>query len=187
LLHSPERIVLDPNAQRLTTGTDAVRAQVDLFGSSQLRVTISDQFDPPAVNWRSRTSGGKVIQYPNQWHVTAEPAERQLSTRFLAAIQVTGDVEGSVLGDPVREAENVIRTSNWRITAALAPTRDASLLIERIDGKAALAIDYDEFSVAGTKYESSVSETVLVEDANQLVRRCHDELPQAARHLGKDL
>ncbi|MBC8877200.1 MAG: DUF4962 domain-containing protein [Planctomycetes bacterium] len=174
LLHSIQLISTSTDGRRLFAVADTGRAQVDLFASSELQVRISDQFDPPAVNWRDKTSGGKVIQYPNQWHVTAEPTERLTSARFLAVIQVANNNEAASLETPIRQADGVIRTSNWQITAALDPTLDASLLIQRADGKAALAVDCPEFTVGDAQYESAEPESVLIEDANGPVRRCQD-------------
>ena len=175
LLHSIQPITKSTDGRRLLTVSDAGQAQVELFVSSELQVTISDQFDPPAVNWRNKTSGGKVNQYPNQWHVTAEPTKRLASARFLAVIQVADNIEAASLERPIRQANGVIRTSNWRITAALDPAQDASLLIQRADGKAALAVDCPKFTVGDTQYESAQPESVLIEDANGPARRCQDE------------
>jgi len=175
LLHSPGEMTANPDQQRLLAAVDTSRAQVDLFGTGSLRMTVSDRFDPPAVNWRNRTSGGAVVEYPNQWHATVVPAEKLTKARFLAIFQIHSSASPQSPATPVDEPNGAIRVAGWRITAALDPSRDASLLIERTDGKAALAVDCPVVSVGGTQYELLPSESLLVEDAGKLVERCLDE------------
>jgi hypothetical protein len=174
LLHSIHPISKNTDGSRLSTAGHTAQAQIDLFTSTDLQTTVSDQFDPPAVNWRDKTSGGKVIQYPNQWHVTAEPTKSLKSARFLAVIRVAQGNKANSFDEPIRGADGVIRTSAWRITAALDPARDASLLIERADGQAALAVDCPEFTVAERKYESAGAESVLIEDGSRTTQHCAD-------------
>lgn len=175
LLHSPGEITANPRQQRLLAAVETARAQVDLFGTSSLRITVTDRFDPPALNWRNRTSGGAVIEYPNQWHATVVPAEKGTKARFLAVFQIHASESPQSPAMPVGEPNGAIRVADWRITAALDPSRDASLLIERTDGEAALAVDCPAVSAGGTDYELSRSESLLVEDRGKLVRRCEDE------------
>jgi hypothetical protein len=154
---------------------------VDLFAAGPLEIAVSDQFDPPAVNWRKRTSGGSVIEYANQWHATAVPEEDLRRTRFLAVLQIHPAGSRQLPSAPATEPSGAFRIADWRITAQLDPAQDASLLVERADGKAALAIDCPALEIAGTRYDLSGSESLLVEDAGKLVERCEDELPQAAK------
>jgi hypothetical protein len=180
LLHSPDEIEVQADQQRLFASADTVRAQVDLFGSDELKMTVSDQFDPPAINWRNKSSGGRTIEYPNQWHVTAVPVEEASRARFLAIYQI--QVGGSTSFDvPTRESEETICVSNWRITAGLKPPQAAMLLVERTDGKAALAVDRPTVTVAGVQHGSSGSESLLVEGTQPIILRCTDEVPDAIR------
>ncbi|NQT12487.1 MAG: heparinase II/III-family protein, partial [Planctomycetes bacterium] len=181
LLHSPGEMTADADRQRLSAGVDTARAQVALFGTGPLQLAVSDQFDPPAVNWRKRTSSGKVIEYANQWHATAAPKVDLKKARFLAIIQIHGGESRRSPAAPVAGPNGAVRVADWRITAQLDPSQDASLLIERTDGKAALSVDQRTAKVGGTEYELSGSESLLVEDAGKLVQRCEDELPEAAR------
>ncbi len=177
LLHSSHRIVANPAKQRLSVASDTARAQVDLSGSTALQIAVSDQFDPPAVNWRKKTSGGEVLEYPDQWHVTAAPNERSEAMRFLAIIQVGTDEQATSFETPKRESDDVIRVADWRIAASMDSASPASLLIERSDGGAALAVDCPEFSVGATHYASSRAESMLVEGEGHRIQRCHDGYP----------
>jgi len=181
LLHSKAKITPDAGRQRLVAEVKTARGQVNLLASAPLEVSVDDRFDPPAVNWRKRKQGGKIIKYPNQWHATAVPAQRSAKARFLAVIQVrpTGDASG--FEDPVVEDDGWVRVGDWRIQAELNTARDASLLVERADRQAVLAVDKTSVTCGRTHYDLPPGTSLLVEQTGEIVRRCRDELPQAAR------
>lgn len=60
---------------------------------------------------------------------------QQTTDVALAVIQVTDNNKTASLDNPIRQADGVIRASNWRITAALDPAQNASLLIQRADDR----------------------------------------------------
>jgi len=175
LLHSSDKMSTVTDRARVLIAGATARAQVDLFARDKLRIMVSDIFHPAAVNWRNKTSGGQVIQYPNQWHATAQPLHSATSTRFLAVIQVGPRDESALFSTPTCGSEGVVRVANWRIAAALDPARPASLQIERADGKAALAVDCRKFTVGGVRYQSTRPESVLIDTATDLVQRCPDQ------------
>lgn len=179
LLHSPHKIGANPDQQRLLVKTDNIQAQVDLFGSEALQVHVSNQFDPPALNWRNKKSGGETIDYPNQWHLTATPPKKSPKARFLTVFQIEENGERSLVA--VGREIDSIHVADWQITAALNPAHPASLLLKRTDGAAALAVDCPAVVVGGTEYKSTGAESMLVEQAGKIIRRCTDELPEAAR------
>lgn len=155
--------------------TSGSRAQVNLFDTSKLSVNISDQFDPPAMNWRDRTSGGEVIQYPNQWHVTAEPACKSRAMRYLAIIQMSPRSNSEPIDKPVMDTEDLLALSNWTIDGELDTAKPAPLLIRRNDDEAVLAVDCPEVSPEGVNYETNASESFLIESGT--AQRCEDERP----------
>jgi hypothetical protein len=177
LLHSGQPITADADGGRLLAAVDKARAQVDLFGHTPLVTTISDRFDPPAVNWRDKSSGGKLLQYADQWHVAAVPNGRSKSARFLAVVRVAPDRQSAGFPTLLQESDDTFLAGGWRISATLDPDRPASLLIQRTDGGAALAMDRTALTVDGVPYPSSPGESVLVEDAGQIVLRCGDAPP----------
>lgn len=175
LLHSPHQIDWDKATHRLMVEASESRAQANLFGSSKLSVSITDQFDPPAVNWREKTSGGEVIQYPDQWHVTAEPADEARTMRYLAVIQLSRRNSSEPIEGPVMDTEGVLRVPGWKIDAELDAAKPASLLIRRNDEQAVLAVDFEDLSSNGVNYKTSASESLLIESGT--VQRCEDERP----------
>jgi len=86
LLHSSHELKIADGA--LLGGNSKSNTRVDLFASTPLATDIHTRFDPPAVNWRKKTSGGKILEYPDQWHFTATPESKQERLRVLAVIQV---------------------------------------------------------------------------------------------------
>jgi uncharacterized protein DUF4962/heparinase II/III-like protein len=177
LLHSPGKIEA---GDRLLATIDGDQAQIDFFASEPVKGAVSDKFEPPALNWRDKKSGGETLKYPDQSHLTVMPKEKSSKARFLAVLQIAdkGDRSTDV---PTREKGRPIRVADWKITAALDSSQPPFLLIERIDGGAALAVDYPAVSVGGTEYRLSESESLLVEHVDGIVRRCGDEVPEAAR------
>jgi hypothetical protein len=150
---------------------------VAAFGSAPLTATVDDTFDPPAVNWREKRSRGKVIEYPDQWHAALAPSKPMRALRFLAVLHVLP--EGHVAPDPTaRMGDNGhIHTGMWRIDAALDLERDASLLVERLDATAFLAVDRPLFTVGSREYKLAPGTSVLSEGSGSLFRQCHDEVP----------
>ncbi len=180
LLHSPGKIEANADEQLLAT-TDNARAQIELLASDALKTAISDEFDPPALNWRDKKSGGETIEYPNQWHLTAVPKEKATKARFLAIFQIQNREHLTSFERMNHEPRDTIQVADWQITVALNSNQPASLLIERTDGTAALAVDSPAVNVGEIELKLSGSESLLVEGSGKIVRRCGDELPEAAR------
>ena len=108
------------------------------------------------------------------------PKEKSTKARFLAVLQIAASGSESFVV-PVREPSGAVRVGNWRITAGLDASEPASLLVERSDGAAGLAVDCASATVSGREYELSGAESGLVEEGGEVVRRCGDEVPVAAR------
>jgi hypothetical protein len=175
LVHSPAE--LTARGQRLSGGVSTGRGQIDLAGSQSLVITISDRFDPPAVNWRGKKDDKQVIEYPNQWHATVNPQEKSQRMRFLAAIQVRLQTDTAPLEEAKMDKEGRLRVGPWQIRAELNAARDASLLVERSDGQAALAADRPQLMLAGKSYDVPAGGAILLEERGGLVQSCVDELP----------
>jgi hypothetical protein len=95
LLHCEERISADAANNRLDATTSTARSRVDFFAATALNFNVHNRFDPPALNWRKRTSGGKLVEYPDQWHVAVSPTAKAAKMRYLAVVQVL-DREGTL-------------------------------------------------------------------------------------------
>ena len=179
LLHSPGKIEATSEEQFFAS-TGNAQAQIDFCASAAVKGTVSDKFDPPALNWRDKKSGGKTIEYPNQWHLTVVPKERSAKARFLAVLQVGRD--GKPLAtNPDHGKDGVIQVGDWRIAAALKTSQSPSLLIKRNDGDATLAVDCDVVTVNTIRYRSSEPGALLIEESGGVFQR-EDDLSDTARY-----
>jgi Domain of unknown function (DUF4962)/Heparinase II/III-like protein len=180
LLHSPDKILCQPANNRLTVATASARSEVDYFAPLPLNFDISDRFDPPAVNWRDKTSRGKVIRYPNQWHATVSPTSKVAKMRYLAVIQVVHPHDANALNPPQTRGRGTIQVGSWSITATLDPGKPAALEIRSLDGKAALAVNKPSITLASRRYETTRPDSsILVEirPGSGIVRQSADGRP----------
>ncbi|MHC4541254.1 MAG: DUF4962 domain-containing protein, partial [Planctomycetota bacterium] len=164
LLHSPDKITCEPGSNRLVVAAPSARSQIDFFAPLPLSFDVHDRFDPPAVNWRDKISGGKVIRYPNQWHACVSPTSKVGTMRYLAVIQVAGLDDVSLLDSPEVRGRDTIRVGSWSIAATLDPAKPAALEIQSLDGKAALAVNKPSVTLASARYQAArLDSSILVE------------------------
>ena len=184
LLHSGRAMTANRRKQRLRTRERTARAQVDLMGSTPLRIEVDDQFDPPAINWSRRAFEGKTpAVFPRQWHATVSPETPCGAMRYLAVMQVRAVEDTTEFDDPAAE-EGWVCVGDWMIQAELDASKPASLVVRSRDGKAVLGADVSGVAVGKKQYRAGRSSvSILVERRGKevLVQRSADELPQAAR------
>ncbi len=182
LLHSPWPVVV--KADTPTVRGPSFQASVRVLGSKPLRLSVDTRFDPPAVNWRKKKRGGKLLEYPDQYHVTVEPTERTASARFLAVLQLQNGTGAAPSGATDRDAGLVpvevhgktVRVGPWTIQAELDAARPPSLVVTRRDGTVGLAADVDTLHLGGRDYAVDGA-ALLVEQAGRLRRVCRDNGP----------
>ncbi|MFC1715245.1 DUF4962 domain-containing protein [Candidatus Poribacteria bacterium] len=182
LLHSPQEMTSGSDGLRMLTETSTARAHVDIMGTGSLHMEINDQFDPPALNWRGRKVDGKIPkEFPDQWHARISPGERSSVARFLAVIQIRASTDQSPFHEVVFQNDGEICIGDWRIKAVLDASRDAALLVQRLDEEASLATGWPTVTLGEDHYEAEPDGSILVEKLGSeiLVRRSIDELPQA--------
>jgi len=143
LLHCDDRILRQADSDRLTATTSTARSRVDFFAATPLSFDVHNRFDPPAVNWRNRTSGGELVEYPDQWHAAVSPAEKVDKMRYLAVIQVLGLGGTKPFDSAEITGDNVVRVGTWSIKAGLDPAAPAALEIRSNDGEAVLTANRD--------------------------------------------
>lgn len=164
LLHSPNKISPDPASNSLITTIPSARSRVDFFTSIPLSFDVHNRFDPPALNWRNNTSGGKIIQYPNQWHASVSPVRKIKKMRYLAVIQVLGTNDGSPFVSPEVLGNHTVCVGPWSIDAELDPAKPAALEIQNSDRKAALAVNKPSITLASKRYKTTQRDSsILVE------------------------
>ncbi|MHC4496798.1 MAG: heparinase II/III family protein, partial [Planctomycetota bacterium] len=154
LLHSPNIISTDASSTHLTASNENGRARVDVLGSVPLNFEIDNRFDPPALNWRKRTSDGKLIEYPDQWHVTVSPANKASKMRYLAVMQIRNAADAETFDEPARPGDGSIRIGPWSISGELDTSAPAALEIQHQNGETALAVDKPYVNVGGKRHGS---------------------------------
>lgn len=178
-LHSPE--ALHAEAGHLLGGHDLARARVDLFASAPLAETIDTRFDPPADNWREKTTRGEAIEYRDQWHFDATTKPRARAARFLALIQVHPPAPDATWDEPLADpsgARGSFRVGRWRIRATMEPDLPATLSIESEDGAVALAAD-GPLARDPAHHGFRPGTSALRETEGNLFSECADEPPAA--------
>ena len=149
LLHCPDKISADAANNRLDATTSTARSRVDFFAETPLSFDVHNRFDPPALNWRERTSGGKLVEYPDQWHAVVSPTRKTAKMRYLVIVQVLGRDDGSSLASSEMLGDNTVRVGAFSIAAGLDPAKPATLEIRSSDQKAVLAAN--KYSVTYNK------------------------------------
>ena len=170
--------------QRLRTRERTARAQVDLMGSTPLRMEVDDQFDPPAINWSRRAFEGKTpAVFPRQWHATVSPETPCETMRYLAVMQVRAAEDAAEFDDSTAE-EGWMCVGDWMIQAELDASKPASLMVQHRDGRTVLGADVPSVTAGKKRYRTGRSDaSILVEASGRqpVVQRSADELPEAAR------
>ncbi len=185
LLHSMEKIRLEPDQQRLFGSAANARSRVDLFGSVPLKLAVTDHFAVPAVNWRGKTQDGEEVNYADdQWHLTAASARKTSDMRFLAVIQIGTAGDKSLFTEVAPDKDGWIRAAGWQIRAELDASRKPFLEVQSVDGTAALVTGRARITMGGKEYAATrLGSALLIENAGdkRIVEEAVDELPNAAR------
>lgn len=143
LLHCDDRILRQADSDRLTATTLTARSRVDFFAATPLSFDVHNRFDPPAVNWRNRTSGGELVEYPDQWHAAVSPTEKVDKMRYLTVIQVLGLGSTKPFDSAEMTGDNAVRVGTWSIKAGLDPAAPAAIEIRGDDGQVVLTANRD--------------------------------------------
>ena len=126
LLHTPGAFKNYGNTggNVITAKTSNASADVELFSSSPIQIDITDQFHSPALNWPGKKIDGKLVEYPNQYHLTAT-SEKAKKTYFLAVISVHG--AGHNAAEVVHKTQGSFSIGDWTIEANLDASKPAKL------------------------------------------------------------
>ena len=184
LLHCPDKISSDPAKNRLVVTGSSARSQVDFFAAVPLSFDVHNRFDPPALNWRKRTSGGRLIQYPNQWHATVSPTRKVRTMRYLTLIQVLGKHDEHPFASSKILDDHTVRVGSWSVAAGLDPAGSAAIEIQSSDQQAALAVNKASISIGSDLYKTSrPNSSLLVEKlpGREIVRESVDSYPALLR------
>ena len=186
LLHSMEKMRVEPEQHRLFGSAKEARSRVDLFGSVPLRFDLTDHFGVPAVNWRGKTNKkGEELEYAdNQWHFSAASGKKTPAMRYLAVIQIRPNGEAPEFTEVTPGPDGWLKAGDWQIRAELDAAKKPYLEARSLDGTAGLVTGQPRLTVGGTAHEARrPGSTLLVEKtAGQWqVQEAVDEVPDVAR------
>lgn len=86
LLHAEKEMDIDHLTQTVDVTGEVGKCRATILQPSDLSISQTDVFDPPAKHWRP----DKSWAMPNQWHLTAETTGASKEVRFLTVIEVRG-------------------------------------------------------------------------------------------------
>jgi hypothetical protein len=180
LLHCPAKITADPSKNRLAATASSARNRIDFFAAVPLTFDVHNRFDPPALNWRKKTSGGSVIQYPDQWHAAVSPLEKTKKMRYLAIIQVLDKGNERAFDSSDRLDHQTVRVGPWSIAAELDPARSATMEIKSTDQGTGLAVNKGSVSLGTERHAATrPNSAILIEKLpdREIVRESSDSYP----------
>ena len=183
LIHSHEEIKLDAAGQQIQCNTKTARSQVDFFGSQKLDMSLSTKFDPPAVNYRKiRDANGKIIEFKDQWHITAKSSGD--AVRYLTIFQIKEISDENNFEKTIPDAYGSMTVGEWIIQVELDPRKQASFEILNKKESAGIMFAKDNLQIGLKQFTPEYpGSTVLVEkvDGRLSVQEAIDELP-----IGRD-
>ncbi len=180
LLHSAMPIAIDAESVSLECITGNAHSQVKFFGSSELGIELSTEFDPkpPANFLKKRDDEGNLLDFADQWHVTVRA--RAETMRYLAVIQVLPKAGFSGYHEVKEVSTGHLTVGDWSIQAGLQA--DAPPWFEITNGASNHGLMYNRSSLQmdGQAFEPRHSgSTLLVEPVNGELTATEaiDELP----------
>ena len=174
LLHSPVRFDINEAEQVLSTAdeADGFYAVTQLFGSSEMDITQTDQFAvPPAT-------GG--AEYPNQWHLTAS-TDNQPATRYLTLIQVCEAGESPYI---IRRDGDTFTWGDWTVEACLNASDSPRLVVRHHTEPVVFSYGEESPVIDGVPYlRQEASSSLLYDetDGEYQVMEMTDRAPIATR------
>ena len=174
LLHSPVRFDINEAEQVLSTAdeADGFYAVTQLFGSSEMDITQTDQFAvPPAT-------GG--AEYPNQWHLTA-CTDNQPATRYLTLIQVCEAGESPYI---IRRDGDTFTWGDLTVEACLNASESPRLVVRHHTEPVVFSYGEESPVIDGVPYlRQEASSSLLYDetDGEYQVMEMTDRAPIATR------
>ncbi|NGM62849.1 DUF4962 domain-containing protein [Sphingobacterium sp. SGG-5] len=123
-----------------------------IFAPEKLKVTQTDQFFHPAVNWLRADDKGHFAPYPNHWHVTAS-SSKQTTYRYATIIRTHNKKEEPA--QPKWIGDHTIQVDDWIIKVNVTTAGKPSFSIT--NSKNNVSVLYED----STKIIENGKETVL--------------------------
>ena len=132
LIHNYHGLKLDAENKTVETTYEDRGGRVTLFGGSQISYDVTDKFTVEPFNFIKKLNAkGELVTYKNHWHFKATTKEKQEKMKFLAVIQVSDNLEYSVV---VPSEKGVYEILDWKITANMDVNAPARIKVEKNDG-----------------------------------------------------
>lgn len=137
LIHSMSRIEVDHADNSFRSVFDNVRGVGRLWSSDPIRLSVTDTFDVPALNWRgARDAAGKLKKYEGeQWHMKAVTVAKNKRERFLAVLQISPQADERNVREEEDEQSLKIIAGQWTISATLGGHEAPMLTVRDAEGK----------------------------------------------------
>jgi hypothetical protein len=113
LLHFAFEPRVNAEGLRATVTGEKGQARISWLTPQSLKFSLTDQFDPPAENWRPDKQGK---DFPSQWHLAAVPPDKAPEQRFLAVIQTARADAAPDWPEPQRLGDDGVRIGSDRLT-----------------------------------------------------------------------
>lgn len=181
LLHSARKIRMYSRLQRLVGRSRKAIAQVDMYASSPITLSVSDVFNPPALNWRGKKWHGRIPdELPKQWHATVGLAEKATTCRYLSVMQIQPVNDETHFHEIVALDGEPLKVGDWLIHAEMDVAQPASLIIKNQNNKVGLVADKQVLQLGKKTYRTGgAMSSMLVEAVGKeaQVQRSRDKWP----------
>jgi hypothetical protein len=128
LLHNYNGFKIDHPTNTVFAKNETAKAQVNLFSSSDINISATDQFSVPVDNWTNKINeDGDTLNFVNQWHLRAEAKQKSEKMRYLAIMQIQPD--GRFEKMVMSNSNETISIGQFRIKANLNINEPAHIQI----------------------------------------------------------
>ncbi|MEQ9289619.1 MAG: DUF4962 domain-containing protein [Cyclobacteriaceae bacterium] len=178
LIHSKDTLAQHQD-NSLYTENQKGKGLLNLFSSSPLKPTVTDQFYAPAVDWLGNGEK-KGMKYTNHWHGKMD-SKKSEKVRFLAVIQVVDKSSYSNFHPIARSGNGRYKVGDWTISAQLDPDQPSEFKIVNERELCGISMGREKLVINGLKYKHSKrGSTVIVDGKESGFEEAFDELPSAA-------
>jgi hypothetical protein len=119
LLHSLQKMKIDEKMNTVLVENEKGRALIQFLYPKELKFEQHDGFDPAPKAWLPEKLNDK---FPDEWHLTATPIEKQSSQKFLAVIQIATDKK-----NPFPSLESILKNSEFQKIKSKLPLEGIDL------------------------------------------------------------
>ena len=179
LIHSLEKSILNAADQQIQTFTKNAKSQVNFWSSQKLNMSLSTKFKTEPVNYRNiRDEEGDIIDFKDQWHITAKSEGK--AVRYLVIFQIKDLSDPSDFEKLVPNTKGLVTVNGWSIHAELDPEKPATFEILNPEMNAGIMYSKTQMQIGANKYIPEFpGSTLLAEkkDGKMIVQEAIDEVP----------